>query len=256
MCILFVALRAHPEFPLLIAANRDEFHARPTTPSGFWPAAPGILAGKDLQAGGTWMGVSEDGRVAALTNIREPSQHKANSPSRGHLVSGYLTNTTPQDYAAALKRSKTAYNGYNLLFGNWQNLAVYNNKRDELTMLTDGIYGLSNADIHSPWPKTSKGVARLTQFCQQGQTNTEILFSLLKDDVPAEDHLLPSTGVAKEWEKRLSAIFIQSEQYGTRTSTLLMVNKHAQASWYERSFSASGVVYKDVSFHFPLREYL
>lgn len=256
MCILFVAVRQHPEYPLLITANRDEFHNRPTQASAFWPEQPQILAGRDLQGGGTWMGVNRQGRIAALTNIRAPATFVADKPSRGHLVSNYLADTTPADYAQWLAQHRSDYNGYNLLFGDWQSLAVYNNHSNALTSLEPGIYGLSNADLHSPWPKTSQGVAALTAYCQRGDTDIETLFSLLRNDTQAEDAALPDTGVPKDWEKRLSSIFICSEEYGTRTSTLLLINRHQQLSWYERSFLPSGAVYNNVSQHFQISDYL
>lgn len=256
MCILFVAVRQHPEYPLLIAANRDEFHRRPTSASGFWQDQPDILAGRDIQGGGTWMGINRRGQIAALTNIRSPSTFVADKPSRGHLVSDYLAGSTATDYAKWLRQYRNNYNGYNLLFGHWHSLSVYNNHTDQLTLLENGVYGLSNADIHSPWPKTSKGVAALTNYCHLGSTDIEMLFNILRDETPADEACLPDTGVSKEWEKRLSSIFICSEEYGTRTSTLLMVNRHSQISWHERSFLPSGELYNTVNQHFPVDEYL
>ena len=237
MCILFIAVDQSQEFPLVIAANRDEFHARPTAASGFWENNQHVLAGRDLQAKGTWMGVTRNGKVAALTNIRAPETIKTDAISR---MDEPLKQPT---YLEALRANRHQYNGYNLVYGDVKSLAVYNNFEDTHATLTQGVYGLSNANLTTPWPKVTKGVASLTDYVSQNsQLDTEALFAILKDEDKASDHALPNTGIGYEWEKRLSSIFIQSPEYGTRTSTLLLVNSHQQIQWYERTFNPLGEV--------------
>ena len=245
MCILFIAVDQSQEFPLVIAANRDEFHARPTAASGFWDNYPHVVAGRDLQAKGTWMGVTRNGKVAALTNIRAPETIKADAISRGGLVANWLIDEALEQptYLKALRANRDQYNGYNLVYGNVKSLAVYNNFEDTHATLTEGVYGLSNANLTTPWPKVSKGIASLTHYVSQNnKPDTEALFALLKDEAKAPDSSLPNTGIGYEWEKRLSSIFIQSPEYGTRTSTLLLVDSHQQIHWYERTFNARGDV--------------
>jgi uncharacterized protein with NRDE domain len=254
MCILFVAVQQHKDYPLIIAANRDEFFARPTQASSFWHDSPLLLAGKDLQAGGSWMGINRSGRLAALTNIRDPLRINDEARTRGELVSQFLQNTQcPEEYTKDLKSTASHYNGYNLLFGNWDQLQVYNNHLDKLEALSRGVYGLSNASLNSPWPKISKGTMRLEEYCHDGHPiEVEHLFNLLKDPILADDALLPKTGVPIEWERRLSSIFIEGEQYGTRSSTVLLVDKNRHATWHERTFDNKADCNNQETFHFHI----
>lgn len=241
MCIVFVAVQQHPKFPLIIAANRDEFYNRPTSASQFWPDTPSVLAGKDLQAGGSWMGVTRNGYLAALTNIRDPSREKSNARSRGELVVNYLK--SPQsikDYYSSLSRNRDNYNGYNLIYGHYQQLAVYNNFADRLTLLEPGVHGLSNAQINSPWPKIIGGTQALADYISSNHSLApERLFDLLANEDKAPIDKLPNTGVPLEWEERLSSIFIRSEDYGTRSSTLLLINNNGYVNWYEKSLAGT-----------------
>ncbi len=258
MCILFIALSQHPDYPVIIAANRDEFHHRPTRSSDFWPEHPDLLAGKDLDAGGTWMGISRNGRIAALTNIRDPKHQHPAPRTRGELVVNFLNaDINSTDYALQLRASKDYYNGYNLLFGDIRlpspNLWVYNNYTDELNSLTSGCHGLSNASLNTPWPKLSQGVEALSQYCQQHHPcQKDALFSLLQNRQQAPDHQLPDTGVPLDWERRLSSIFIEGQDYGTRSSTLLLLNNQQQISWSERTYASSTKILDEKNFHFDL----
>ncbi|GAC14882.1 NRDE family protein [Aliiglaciecola lipolytica] len=254
MCILFIAVEQHPDYPLIIAANRDEFYQRETAQSKFWDDNEQVLAGRDLEAGGTWMGMNKNGRLCALTNVRDPQKILTNATSRGYLVSEFLTNQDSQlSYLAKLQESKHQYNGYNLMFGQWNNLWVYNNHTDKLAKLTAGVYGLSNADLDSPWPKINQGVNKLKEHCQQAQAlNTDKLFAILLDQTQARDELLPKTGVPIDWERKLSSIFIQSPDYGTRSSTLLLVNKNKHVTWLEHTFDNQGINRQQRSFNFYL----
>ena len=252
MCILFIAVNQHDDYPLIIAANRDEFHARPTASSEYWQTQPELLAGKDLKAGGTWMGVTRNGKVAALTNVRDPKTLRDDARSRGELATQFLLgNDDHFTVAARLQASRADYNGYNFLYGDWHNLHVYNNHLNETRHLSDGVHGLSNASLNAPWPKVTQGMRELTEYCQNGHDiEEEALFSILACDKKAEDHSLPNTGVPYEWEKQLSSIFIQGEDYGTRCSTLLLVDKQRKVSWTERSFSPAGEVIGQKHFDF------
>lgn len=240
MCILFIAIKQHPLYPLIIAANRDEFHARPTQTSHFWPHH-NMLAGKDLTAGGTWMGISKRGDLAALTNIRAPGKERKDAVSRGELVSNFLQNISKNDYyLSTLQNSHLQYNGYNLLFGNVTNLQVYNSFDNSCFALEKGVYGLSNASLDSPWPKLDMGKSALAQYCQHvNNVNKEHLFELLGNSAPAADEDLPDTGIPIEWEKMLSSIFITSPDYGTRSSTVLLIDNEQQVYWEERTFNAA-----------------
>ncbi|MBU3005245.1 NRDE family protein [Paraglaciecola arctica] len=252
MCILFVAVNQHKDYPLIIAANRDEFFNRPTAESHEWDPKQGIIAGKDLQAGGTWMGINKLGYIASLTNIRDPQRISDDAITRGALVTQFLQNPDKQ-YQQKLRSSKNDYNGYNLLFGKWDQLAVYNNHLDQIQHLEDGYYGLSNASLNSPWPKINKGVSKLEEYCQDGHDiNPEILFSLLLDKSLAADEDLPQTGIPLDWERRLSSIFILGKEYGTRSSTVLKVDKHQNVSWHERTYDNTASCTSSQSFHFSI----
>ncbi|MFQ3206140.1 MAG: hypothetical protein ACI9IT_000274 [Glaciecola sp.] len=257
MCILFIAVNQHPKFPLIIAANRDEFHNRPTSDSAFWENHKDILAGKDNEAGGTWMGINKNGSVSALTNIRAPGKEVADAITRGELVLNFLLGSSKQQqkYAHTLADSKAQYNGYNLLFGKLDQLYVYNNFDDTCVTLDDGVYGLSNASLNSPWPKISTGRDALAKYCQHADVlDTEHLFELLHNDKLADDNKLPKTGVSIEWERRLSSIFIQSLEYGTRSSTVLLVDHHQHVTWEERSFNAQAEQTSVQHFEFDIKK--
>jgi len=238
MCILFIAVNQHRDYPLIIAANRDEFHRRPTSVSNFWYDHKNILAGRDLSAGGTWMGINRAGKVAALTNIRAPREERPNAKTRGELVVNYLhDDICENDYLHQLQQSHLDYNGYNLLFGTLDNLLVYNNFDNTVFKLGNGVYGLSNATLDSPWPKLDAGKAALANYCQgSSDVSYEHLFTLLSNTETATDDILPQTGVPLEWERMLSSIFIKNNFYGTRSSTILLLNNDNHCYWEERSY--------------------
>lgn len=254
MCILFIGVEQHPNFPLIVAANRDEFHIRPTQPSGFWSQRPNVLAGKDLQAGGSWMGVSKQGKLAALTNIRAPGKERSDAVSRGELVMNFLNDDVcEQQYLKGLSASAHKYNGYNLLFGRLDDLQVYNNFEDSVYRLSKGVYGLSNANLNSPWPKLDLGRSELAKYCRQtSELNIEHLFDLLGNSSKPKDEVLPQTGVPIEWERKLSSIFIQSPDYGTRSSTVLLLDRYRQVFWQERSFNANAALIDQQTYLFKL----
>ena len=254
MCILFVANQQRADMPLIIAANRDEFYSRPTEASHFWPQYPQLLAGKDNEAGGSWMGVTRQGRIAALTNVRSPTARRDNARSRGELVTDFLvSSSTTEATSHRLRNDRENYQGYNLVFGSVSELVVYNNIEDRLEPMKPGIHGLSNATLNAPWPKVTRGMQALSDYCDNAQSiEADDLFTLLHDDKQADDNLLPDTGINKEWEKRLSSIFIQSPEYGTRSSTLLLVDSSKTLYWYEKQFDRQGNVLSYVVESFKL----
>jgi len=236
VCLILLGWRAHPDFPLVIAANRDEFHRRPTAPAGFWPEQPSLLAGRDLQAGGTWMGVTRQGRFAALTNYRAPEHHRSNAPSRGPLVSGFLqSHLPPLAYLQHLAADTTNYNGFNLLLGDGEQAFCYSNVSGEIQALGPGVYGLSNELLDTPWPKVVAAKSDLSRALD-ALPDDNALFRLLRDDTRYGDDQLPRTGVSIELERMLSAAFIKGQDYGTRSSTVVLQTRHGRVSYDEQTW--------------------
>jgi uncharacterized protein with NRDE domain len=222
MCLIFVAWRVHPGYPLVVAANRDEFLARPTTSAGFWSEAPDILAGRDLEAGGTWMGITRSGRFAALTNYRDPAQMRSGAPSRGSLVSGFLAgHASPEAYLDQIAPIAHQCNGYNLLVGDGESLWWSSNVSGMSRALSPGVYGVSNHLLDTPWPKVGAGKTALNRALD-ALPDENGLFELLRDDSLHPDEHLPQTGVPLDWERLLSAAFVKSPTYGTRSSTVFI----------------------------------
>ncbi|PKH39230.1 hypothetical protein BI292_23835 [Pseudomonas sp. 43NM1] len=238
MCLIVFAWRPdHPQ-PLIVAANRDEFYARPTQPLAQWPQAPGVHAGRDLEAGGTWLGIGANGRFAALTNIRDPGQ-PASLKSRGELVAGFLTGEMSiDDYLSDVVGRSLEYAGFNLLVGNANELWHFNAHNREAVMLTPGVYGLSNAGLDTPWPKVLKAKAALSE--QLDDPQPEALLAILSDAQTAPFTELPDTGVGLATETLLSSVFIASPTYGTRASTALIVQADGTRLMVERSFGPYG----------------
>ena len=246
MCLILIANDVHPRYRLILAANRDEFYDRPTAAAAYWDDVPQLFAGRDLVHGGTWLGITRSGRFAALTNYREPHAVKRDAPSRGELVSGFLeSGTGAREYLERLRRTGEAYNGYNLILGDdADGLYCYSNKTGEATMLSSGIHGLSNHLLDTAWPKVARGKDALARVVAANDFTREDLFAILADRTQAPDELLPDTGVGLELERLLSSIFIASERYGTRSSTVLLVDRERRMTLVERSFN--GCDTKDV----------
>lgn len=250
MCLILVAWQAHPDYPLVVAANRDEFFVRPTAPAAFWPEQPGLLAGRDLEAGGTWLGITKTGRFAALTNYRDPASHKAEAPSRGRLVADFLAcDQSIDSYLDAL--SPAEYNGFNLLLGDGKRLVAFSNITMERHELAPGVYGLSNALLDTPWPKVGSGKTALTAALA-ALPDEALLSRLLKDDTIHPDAALPSTGVPLDWERLLSAAFIRGPGYGTRCSTVVKVGSPGTASFDEQTWLPGGVAGERRRYRFPI----
>ncbi|WP_285419119.1 NRDE family protein [Pseudomonas sp. efr-133-TYG-5] len=238
MCLIVFAWRPGHAQPLIVAANRDEFYARPSLPLAQWPHAPHVHAGRDLEAGGTWLGLGSHGRFAALTNIRDPGQPPARR-SRGELVAGFLTGSLSiDDYLTDVVARSAEYAGFNLLLGNAHELWHFNARDAEAVMLQPGIYGLSNAGLDTPWPKLLKAKAALQAALDDPQPAR--LLAFLHDAQPAPTAELPDTGVGLATEALLSSVFIASQSYGTRASTALIVQADGSRRMVERSFGPYG----------------
>jgi uncharacterized protein with NRDE domain len=252
MCLLVLAWNSDPRYRLIVAANRDEFHDRPAAPLDWWPDVPGVLAGRDLRAAGTWMGVARSGRVAVVTNFRELERAPPDAPSRGQLVTGFLaSNDAPRGYLEALGLVAGRYAGFNLLAGTGGELAYFCNRNGAAAQpLAAGIYGLSNHWLDSPWPKLLRARSRLAQLAGSGDVVPASLFELLADRTPADLDETPDTGLPPDWERALSAPFVVHERYGTRCSTVLLVEHGGHTTMLERRFDAQGLEIGAARFEF------
>jgi len=240
MCLILFAYNVHPSYRLILAANRDEFHDRPSQPADFWTRHPHVLAGIDLKEKGTWLGATKTGKFAAITNYRDPSSWKADAPSRGKLVSRYLTGASDAGkYLKAISAKAQTYNGFNLLLGDNDGLFVYSN-RGSAQKLSGGIHGLSNRLLDTPWPKIKRGKRLLEEaLAKKGDELEEALFAMLADRRIPPDSQLPDTGVGVEWERMLSPMFIASPGYGTRSSTILLIGKNRRVKLVEKVYNGS-----------------
>ena len=255
MCLIIVALQQHPEFPLIVAANRDEFLIRPTRPAAFWPENPELLAGRDLQGGGTWLGMSRQGRFAAVTNVREKHRPMHGQRSRGWLTSEFLANGTDTPaFARNVQQQGEEFAGFNLFLGDGRELWYLSNRGATPRRLTPGLYGLSNHLLDTPWPKVAESKEQLTKLLTEDRLTTDNLFELLADTTLAPDEQLPDTGVSLEWERLLSARFIKAPDYGTRCSTVILVDRTGQVRFWERSFENGPLHFQEVEYSFKLPE--
>ena len=244
MCLAVLALRRVPGVPVLIAANRDEFHARPAAPAARWAGEPAIYAGRDLQAGGTWMGATQDRRFALVTNYREPGRHRPDAPSRGALVENWLRSTeAAADYMARLHAQGERYNGFNLIVGDADDAWYYGNRGGAPRALPAGVYGLSNHLLDTPWPKLARvreSFERLIDRAGPGLPAADALYAALYDRVSADDAELPRTGLPLERERLLGSPFIVSPDYGTRASTVLALHEDGRGELHERRYDPQG----------------
>lgn len=253
MCLVVVALDAHPRYALLIAANRDEFHRRATAAAHWWH--DGWLAGRDLQGGGTWLGIDRRGRWALLTNVREPQRFDAAAPTRGTLVPQLLR--VECGPAAALPGvvgpPGSRHNGFNLLAGTGARASWASNRASGVTPLAAGVHGLSNAALDTPWPKLQRAKAALDAWTRDASAEPDDAFRFLADTTPVADADLPATGVPLEWERRLAPAFIIGSEYGTRSSTVVALNHGGEVTFVERSFDAGGRAVGEARHQFTLQ---
>ncbi|THB63776.1 MAG: NRDE family protein [Gammaproteobacteria bacterium] len=258
MCLILLNYKRNSRYPLIIAANRDEFYDRSAKQAHFWEDCPNILAGRDNSAGGTWMGVGKNGRIAMLTNFRAPEDVRDTEKSRGELTAAFLSgNSKAADYLTGLRKSRHEYNGYNIIFGTVKSLHYYSNKSDTYQCLSPGVYGLCNHFLDTPWWKVQRAKQRfeiLTSLHNSHSGNISIseLFMLLKDNTKSPDSQLPDTGIPQIFEKELSSIFVRMAEYGTRASTLCIYDREDTISYYERSFGKDGKIISDLDFFIHL----
>ena len=237
MCLLLFGVKASKSFPFILAANRDEFYQRPTAAMDFWTENPSILAGKDLECGGTWFGINTHGRFAALTNYRDLSTLKTAAPSRGDIIVKFLESKgSIPDFLKTLKPESTRYNGFNLLVGDCNTQYWFSNQTREITFILPGIHGISNHLMDTPWPKVTTGKKALAKAIDANTLDPETLFKLLSDSSPPGDALLPDTGVGLEWERLLSPVFIKSPTYGTRSSIAMGITSQGEIRVMERTY--------------------
>lgn len=242
MCLVAFAWKAHPRFPLVVAANRDEFHERPTAALAWWSDLPRILAGRDRQAGGTWMGMERTGRFGLMTNFRDLETPPPDTPSRGSLVTDFLKGSmSPAGYLEELSATAQRYAGFSLVIGDSDSIYYFSN-RDciEPRPLARGIYGLSNHGLDSPWPKVTRTRTQLAEAVNKPDIDPSTLFEMLADRMIADDASVPHTGLPAEWERRLSAPFVLHENYGTRCSTVVLADNHDRCTVFERRFDSTG----------------
>jgi uncharacterized protein with NRDE domain len=251
MCLILFAHKVSKKYPFILASNRDEFYHRPTDSMDFWKDHPFILAGRDLEGGGTWFGINKSGRFGAITNYRDPSSIKIGAPSRGKIITDFLSRTTPPcDYLEKLRPKSTKYNGFNLLLGDMEHLYWFSNRENSILKIEPGVHGISNRFINTPWPKVVSGKEALEKTIRDSLP-LENLFSILKDRTIPPDAELPDTGISLEWERILSPLFIKSQTYGTRTSTVMRIDNKGTLEIVERTYAMNDPVqFKDKTFIF------
>jgi len=251
MCLIVLAYQKHPRFPFIVAANRDEYYKRPTASATFWTEYPDILAGRDLDQMGTWLGITKNGRFAAITNYRDPKTTRPDAKSRGQIVRDFLCgNDVPTKFLQKIDPIREDFNGFNLLVGDTGGLMYYSSRTGKGQELKPGIHGLSNHLLDTPWPKVVAAKERMGEALADVETMCgENLFFLLSDIVVPPDDELPFTGISLEWERALAPIFIVSPDYGTRSSTVLLQDCTGHVTFMERTFPET----IDVKYEFDIQ---
>ena len=253
MCLIFISFKYHPTYKLIVAANRDEFYARRTAPAAYWEDSPSVLGGRDLEAGGTWMGMSQSGRISMLTNYRDLKGLKTDAPSRGHLVSRYLeTEIRPEQYIRNVEKDGAAFNGFNIVIGDTRELWYCSNYSNGIRQLEPGLYGLSNHLLDSPWPKVVRGKQKIAPLLARRELKPDDLMDALFDDALAPDEQLPDTGIGLERERALSSMFIKAGNYGSRCTTVVLVDQSDHVTFAERVYDTVTFRYQSQEFHFQI----
>ena len=244
MCLAVLALDAHPDWPLIVAANRDEYHSRPTQAMAPWNDVTPLLAGKDLLAGGTWLGVTTNGRFALLTNVRNPALHQSHAPTRGTLVQRFLTGqASASAYLSNLANEASRYNGFNLILAQADGEVWHasNQQTPFFEQVSHGVHGISNAFLDTPWPKTQRTTKALGDYLSSStMVDEHALLEIMLDTTPVADNLLPTTGINLARERVLATPFIRSDDYGTRCTTLLLRHRLGWQWVQEDSYDPQG----------------
>jgi len=259
MCLILFSLHHHPTYKFVLTANRDEFYERKTEPASYWPDHPGILGGKDLEAKrengtcGTWMAMTTSGKIAMVTNYRDFKNLKSKAPSRGHLVTDFLIrDLNTQQYLHQVEKIKNEYNGFNLLVGDVDNLFYLSNYKDGIEKILPGSYGLSNHVLNTPWPKVSLAKSKMEDVLKNAILKPEQLFEMMRDETHFPYHQLPDTGIGMEREKALSSMFIKTDGYGTRCSTVVLVKHSGETIFSERTYNLNDFSFETKSFEFKV----
>jgi uncharacterized protein with NRDE domain len=254
MCLVLLAWRMHPEFPLVFAGNRDEAYERPSAAAGFWADDPEIFGGRDLEKGGTWLGVTRTGRLAAVTNYRGGSAARTAPRSRGELTVAFLRGTSePRAYLEEVATRPSDYGGFTLIAGDPERMHCVSNRAPGIVEITPGVHGLSNHLLDTPWPKVRRGRERLAALMKADEAGlVRGLFEALADRTAAPDAELPDTGVGLQRERELSCAFVAGERYGTRASTVLLVSRNGEVVCVERRYGARGAALGETKQRFAL----
>jgi uncharacterized protein with NRDE domain len=252
MCLCVFALHQHPKYKMVLVFNRDEFLMRPTQEAHYWRDYPFILAGRDLQEGGTWLGMTKTGRIAFLTNYRDLRSLKTHAPTRGKLTTDYLLGEeNGKSYIENIK-DPHLFNGFNLLAGNQDKLYWYSNQTKEIIKIDGGLHGISNHLLNSPWEKVKRKKLELQELLLKEDLSQEDLFAMMYDTTEASDDSLPDTGVEPELEKKLSAGFIILPEYGTISTTVILIDQYNLVRFREKRFSSGGILLQDSKFAFRI----
>ena len=237
MCLIFIALKDHSNYKLVVAANRDEFYSRRTAPAAVWDDHPEIIGGRDLEAKGTWLGMTKAGKLCMVTNFRDLKNLKSQAPSRGKLVTDFLSGKTDtEEYLSRVEAKADQYNGFSLIAGTVDALYYFSNYRSGIILLNSGLFGLSNHLLETPWPKVEKGKKEIQRLLKEPTISADQLFKVLSDETISPDDQLPDTGVGLDRERSLSPAFIKSPGYGTRSSTVILVDYENRVSFHERVY--------------------
>lgn len=253
MCLIFLAVQSHPRYKLIVAANRDEFYQRKTAAARYWTDHPEILGGRDLEAKGTWMAIHKDGRLAMVTNYRDIKNIKPVAPSRGALVTDYLLETnSPENYLKEVALKGRDYNGYNLVVGSAEELWYTSNYKQGVEKISPGLHGLSNHLLDTPWPKVERGLINMKELMIHNEIQFDQLYTILLDEAIAPDDKLPDTGIGLERERALSSMFIKSPGYGTRCSTVILIDWQNNVQFSERVYDLKTFAYAQKDFGFAI----
>ncbi len=252
MCLIFLSINNQPKYKLIIAANRDEFYSRKTAPVDHWQDRPEIIGGRDLEAKGTWMAMSKSGKIGMVTNYRDLKNINPKAPTRGQLVSEFLMNgDQTEEYLKEVHLKADQYNGFNLLLGKLDQLYYYSNYQSKILKLQPGHYGLSNALLDTPWPKVKRGKEKFASVIEQ-EVDVNNLFEMLRDESIAPDDQLPDTGLELERERALSAMFIKTPNYGSRCSTVVLVDQNNAVNYVERVYDLETFEFSQQAFQFEI----